>query len=238
MSIDAAASVIQTVSTIQKQLARGLTISVENNHCYYHLRNMEYWSETDCFNAPTITIGPGKWGVGAFKSKVTCGTKGILCYELLLDEWKLKNRLFLLIGWNVPLVGDNTYFLQVAHVDSPNFPQTKYERKKVCDMLMEKETIAGNTTFIHSSPKVEDYAEESISPVSLSVCATMATSAIANLKVEINPYLEPITNDIKSPLLIPSPGKKKSFTNYMEESFENAEAIINDAFKYIGMEDQ
>ena len=64
MSIDSAASVLQTVNTISQQLARGLTISVGNNHTHYCLRNMEYWSETDCFNAPTITIGPGKWGVG------------------------------------------------------------------------------------------------------------------------------------------------------------------------------
>ncbi|CAG8637734.1 14850_t:CDS:2 [Funneliformis caledonium] len=202
MSIDTAASVLQTVSTIREQLTRGLTISVENNHSHYHLRNMEYWSETDCFNAPTITIGPGKWGVGAFESKVTCGTKGILCYELLLDERKLKNRLFLLIGWS-----------------------------------------AGNTTFIHLSPEVEEgYAEvedeKSLPPSSLSVCATMATSAIANLKVEINPYLERITNVIKSPLLIPSPGSKFSITKYMEKSLQNAEEMVNGAFKYMGIEDE
>jgi hypothetical protein len=64
MSIDSAASLLQTVSTISKQITRGLTISVNNTHMHYHLKNMEYWSETDCFNAPTLTIGPGKWGVG------------------------------------------------------------------------------------------------------------------------------------------------------------------------------
>lgn len=64
MSIDSAASLLQTVSTISSQLKRGLTISVNNSHMHYHLKNMEYWSETDCFNAPTLSIDPGKWGVG------------------------------------------------------------------------------------------------------------------------------------------------------------------------------
>jgi hypothetical protein len=64
ISIDSAASILQTVNTISAQLTRGLTISLNNSHAHYHLGNMEYWSETDCFNAPTITIGPGKWGVG------------------------------------------------------------------------------------------------------------------------------------------------------------------------------
>ena len=64
MTIDSAASVLQTVQAISEQMMRGLTISLGNNHTNFHLRNMEYWSETDCFNAPTITIGPGKWGVG------------------------------------------------------------------------------------------------------------------------------------------------------------------------------
>ena len=64
MSIESAGSLLQTVSSISKQMARGLTISVENSHMHYNLRNMEYWSKTDCFNAPSLSIAPGKWGIG------------------------------------------------------------------------------------------------------------------------------------------------------------------------------
>ncbi|RIA90870.1 hypothetical protein C1645_822788 [Glomus cerebriforme] len=244
MSIDSAASLLQTVNTISGQLTRGLTVSVVNSHKHYYLRNMEYWSETDCFNAPTISIDPGSWGVGAFRSKVTCGTKGILCYELVLDPWKLKNRLFLIIGWNVPLLGDNTYFAHIAHIDSPDFPRNRSERKRLCGMLMKSQIRAGDSISIHISPEVEDCAvidendnddkdnkDEDKSLTSFSICATMATSAIANLKIEINPCSESIRNKINIPLSISIPGQKFSFTRYMEVSFQNAENIVNEALK-------
>jgi hypothetical protein len=63
-------------------------------------------------------------------------------------------------------------------------------------------------------------------------------SAIANLKVEINPYSESITNEIKGPLSISIP-KRFSLTKYMEENFQNAEDIVNDALiKYVGIKDE
>jgi hypothetical protein len=77
------------------------------------------------------------------------------------------------------LIGDNTYFIHVAHVDSLDFPRKKSERKRLCDMLMKSQISAGNTTSVHISPEVENYVavdkDDKKKPTILSVYATMAT---------------------------------------------------------------
>jgi hypothetical protein len=80
------------------------------------------------------------------------------------------------------LVGDNSYFIHVAHVDSTDFPQKKSERKRLCEMLMKSQINAGDTTSLHVSPEVKNYVaadkdvkDEIKYPASLSVYATMAT---------------------------------------------------------------
>ncbi|CAG8543347.1 3970_t:CDS:2 [Ambispora leptoticha] len=255
MSIDAAA-VLQTVSIIRKQLTRGITITIENYHDGYSLRNMEYYCETDCFNAPTISIGPGKWGVGAFRSTLTSGTRGLLCYELFGKDWNFEERLFLLIGWHiestrlspkiltlkqVPVLGDNTYFLQVAQVDSPTFPSKRSERRRVFEMLFENRTKARSSTIaLHVNPtRVLDYAprsaDEEIPEYYLSICASMATTSIANLKVELYPYHRPLNYTAEGPIQISVP-EQVSLVKLVEKSFVTAENIVNDALEKLGID--
>ncbi|CAG8585408.1 2741_t:CDS:2 [Ambispora gerdemannii] len=241
MSIDTAA-LLQTVSIIRKQLTRGLTVTIENYHLGYSLRNMEYYCETDCFNAPTISIGPGKWGVGAFRSTLTSGTRGLLCYELFGKEWSFADRLFLLIGWHVPVLGDNTYFLQIAQIDSPTFPSKKSERHRVFEMLFENKIKAGSSTIaLHVNPThVLDDAPKSADKETpehyFSVCASMATTSIANLKVELYPYQQSLYYTAEGPIQISVP-ERISLAKLVEKSFVTAENIVNDALqKYMGID--
>ena len=55
--------VIATLNSISSRLKRGVTVSIENYHEHYTLKNMEYYCETDCYETPTISIPPVKGGV-------------------------------------------------------------------------------------------------------------------------------------------------------------------------------
>ncbi|CAG8471241.1 1304_t:CDS:2 [Paraglomus occultum] len=190
------AVVSATLGTINKQLKRGVTISIENYHEHYILKNMEYYCETDCLEAPTISIPPAKGGVTAFKSSITKGPRGLLIYELksVNNAFNLAERLFLIVGWDVPLVSDNHFFLRVAYVDSADFPKKEPERQRVMELLFKNKIKAGNTISWDAYPEVdtdkianEDDKEETKSKSWLSVSASMATATLANIKVELHP---------------------------------------------------
>ncbi|CAG8586138.1 4740_t:CDS:2 [Paraglomus occultum] len=247
MSIDSAA-LLQTICTIRKQLTRGITVAIENFHEHYHLRNMEYYCETDCYNAPTISISPGKWGIGAFRSSMTCGTRGLLTYELQSESFALTDRLFLIIGWHVPLVGDNSFFLHVAQVESPDFPTKEAERVRVYEFLSRKKMRAGKSIFCYVSPEIvddqkqqvkekEDGKADNMPKSCLTVCASMATTSMANLRVEIHPYqFAQDEQKTEGTIHIAGPPQKFSFTKLMEERFANAEIKVNDALeKFLGI---
>ena len=118
---------------------------------------------------------------------MTCGTRGLLTYELQSESFTLTDRLFLIIGWHVPLVGDNNYFLHVAQVESPDFPAKESERRRVYEFLSRKNMRAGKTIFCYVSPEVvddqkqqakekEDGKTDHVSGSCLTVSASMATT--------------------------------------------------------------
>jgi hypothetical protein len=118
---------------------------------------------------------------------MTNGTRGLLTYEFQSGSFTLPDRLFLIIGWHVPLIGDNGYFIHVAQVESPDFPAVKSERQRVFDSLIRRKNKAGTSMFCNVSPEVVDNQKEQSeskddgkkanTPESwLTVCASMATT--------------------------------------------------------------
>ncbi|CAG8571430.1 1239_t:CDS:2 [Paraglomus brasilianum] len=228
------AVVSSTLGTINRQLKRGVTVSIENYHEHYVLKNMEYYCETDCLEAPTISIPPTKGGVTAFKSSIAKGPRGLLIYEFkgVDDAFTLAERLFLIIGWDVPLVSDNHFFLRVAHVESKDFPKMEPERQRVLELLFKNKVKAGNSISWDAYPEVvtdqiveNDDKEEAISKSGLSVSASMATAALANIKVELYPR-QSASDEQEQGILRIGPPPQSLFTRLVGEA-ENLIKSVN-----------
>ncbi|KAI9594661.1 hypothetical protein BDF19DRAFT_444455 [Syncephalis fuscata] len=220
---DAIEAVAVLRSSVSSAASRGLTVSIENDHASFQLLHMEYYITCGhCFDAPKVNILPGRYGVGAFTSTFTSrGTRGCIIYTLAGPAGEsLGSRLFVVVGWDVPLIADNKFFMEVLEVPQPEFPRILSERKRIYEKLSRKYVAAGQTVQHHL---------EIPNRGGFSVAASMATSAIANLKLELHPlHLTRIGDDDKSgletPRLMkgPSPGL---ITKMVEESAKMVETI-------------
>ncbi|RKP28193.1 hypothetical protein SYNPS1DRAFT_20471 [Syncephalis pseudoplumigaleata] len=204
---DAIEAVAVLRASVSKAASRGLTISIENDHPSFQLLHMEYYITCGhCFDAPKVNILPGRYGVGAFTSTLASrGTRGCVIYTLSGPAGEaLGARLFIVVGWDVPLLADNKFFMEVVEVPTPEFPRVLAERKRIYEKLSRKLVVAGQTVQHHVSiPERGGF----------SVAASMATSSIANLKLELHQlHLTRVHHDdtsgLETPRLMkgPSPG--------------------------------
>jgi hypothetical protein len=181
-----AGDVIDAVTTLRSSLkkasSRGLTVSIENEHPSLELLHMQYYIVGgNCFDAPKVNILPDKFGVGAFSATFSSrGTAGYLVYRIAgLSGKKLSKQIYLAVGWEVPLVGANRSFLEILHVEHAEYPNVLGERRRVFKKLARRRMVAAGQT-IQRHIRIDE-------ETCFTVSSSMATSSIANLKVELTP---------------------------------------------------
>ncbi|KAI8058007.1 hypothetical protein BDF22DRAFT_663290 [Syncephalis plumigaleata] len=186
---------------------REVKLVIVNHHQELELRGMRYiLLNGRCSRAPHATVPAdgvsivaGRYNenerVATFCTDLTAfRTRGCVVYKITRKGGQslLDGRLFVIIGWDVPLRGANQFFLEVVKADFPTFPDDRQELQLQYSHLASSKSSGASDVLLRYL-RLQD-------GITVQVAATMGTANVTDLRLELyddpandSPYQRPIT---------------------------------------------
>ncbi|RKP24967.1 hypothetical protein SYNPS1DRAFT_29289 [Syncephalis pseudoplumigaleata] len=171
---------------------REVKLVITNRHRELELRGMRHiLLNGRCSRAPYATVPADEGGatshygnnerVATFCTDLTAfRTRGCVVYKLTRKGGRPlpDGRLFVIIGWDVPLRGANQYFLELVKADFPTFPDDREELQRQYLHLALSNSKCGADEVLQRHLRLQD-------GISLVVAATMGTASVTDLRLEL-----------------------------------------------------